>query len=181
MDIHENWLKNVRKVSSPNYDERPLAEKISLIVIHSISLPPNKFDNEYIDQLFCNKLDPNAHPYFKKIYQLKVSTHILIKRLGEITQYVAFDKRAWHAGVSEYQNRKRCSDFSIGIELEGCETTAYTDKQYQQLALVIKTLLIHYPNLSTEHIVGHSDIALGRKTDPGKIFDWNRLLLILKN
>lgn len=160
---------------SPNFDDRPDTGDISLLVIHCISLPPGEFGTPCIGQLFCNQLNPDEHPYFQQIYQLQVSAHLLIKRDGEIVQYVPFDKRAWHAGASSYQGRERCNDFSIGIELEGTETTPYTDVQYQQLAGVVSALVNHYPGLSFNRISGHSDIAPGRKTDPGDSFDWNKL------
>lgn len=180
MNIDQHWLTGVDRIISPNYDERPAHADISLLVIHCISLPPAEFGNNYIDQLFCNRLNPDDHDYFKTIHQLKVSAHVLIKRSGEIVQYVPFDKRAWHAGQSGYQGRERCNDFSIGIELEGTESIVYTDAQYQQLADVIKALLKTYPDLSTERITGHCDIAPGRKTDPGASFDWQRLAGLLK-
>lgn len=176
MNIDSHWLKQAKIIPSPNFDERPIETDISLIVVHCISLPPNQFGGQYIDQLFCNQLNPDDHPYFGKVHQIKVSAHLLIKRGGQITQYVAFNKRAWHAGISEYKGRKRCNDYSIGIELEGIETQEYTDEQYQQLAIVCKTLLTFYPKLSTKDIVGHSNIAPGRKTDPGKSFNWEKLL-----
>ena len=141
-------------------------------------MPPNQFGGDYITDLFCNRLNPNEHEYFAGIYQLQVSAHLLIKRTGEIIQYVPFNKRAWHAGVSNYQGRERCNDFSIGIELEGTETIPYTDTQYKVLNEVLQTLLATYPRLSKQHITGHSDIAPSRKTDPGASFDWNRLNLI---
>lgn len=175
MTIEQNWLTEASRIPSPNFDERPDSSDLSLVVIHCISLPPEQFGNDYIDQLFCNQLDPKAHPYFEGIYQLRVSAHLLIKRNGACTQYVPFDKRAWHAGLSSYQGRERCNDFSIGIELEGIEHRPYTDAQYQQLAHVIQCLLYTYPSLSKSHITGHSDIAPMRKTDPGASFDWQKL------
>jgi len=177
MKIENHWLNEVTKVPSPNFDERPLDTDISLIVVHCISLPPEQFGGAYIDQLFCNQLNPEEHPYFKQIYQTKVSAHLLIKRNGDLTQYVAFNQRAWHAGVSEFQGREKCNDYSIGIELEGVETQEYTDEQYKQLNRIIKSLLNHYPSLSRQAIVGHSDIAPGRKTDPGNSFDWDKIKL----
>jgi N-acetyl-anhydromuramoyl-L-alanine amidase len=179
MHIHQHWLNVAKPIRSPNYDDRPNSDDISLLVIHCISLPPGEFGNTCIDQLFCNQLNPDEHPYFKEIHQLTVSSHLVIKRTGEINQYVPFNKRAWHAGQSSYQGRERCNDFSIGIELEGTETVPYTDTQYLTLAAVVKTLLNTYPNLSNEHITGHSDIAPGRKTDPGKVFDWKKFYCIL--
>jgi len=175
MNISEHWLTDVTRIPAPNFDERPDPADISLLVIHCISLPPGEFGNDYITQLFCNQLDPAGHSYFQEIYQLQVSAHLLIKRTGEIVQYVAFDKRAWHAGQSNYQGREKCNEFSIGIELEGTEQVAYTDAQYAQLAGVIDELLKNYPKLSAQRIAGHSDVAPGRKTDPGESFDWSRL------
>ena len=181
MRIENHWLSHCTRIPSPNCDERPVTEDISLIVVHCISLPPELFGGGYIDQLFCNQLNPDEHPYFKEIHQLQVSSHLLIKRTGEIVQYVPFNKRAWHAGISEYKGREKCNDFSIGIELEGSETQAYTDKQYQQLALVSKALLENYPLLSKENITGHRDIAPGRKTDPGESFNWQTLQSALED
>ena len=176
MIIQQHRLTNAKQIPSPNYDDRPNPVDISLLVIHCISLPPGEFDNPYIDQLFCNVLDPDAHPYFKEIYQLTVSAHLLIKRDGSCVQYVPFNKRAWHAGKSSYQGKERCNDFSIGIELEGTESIPYTEAQYIQLAEVIDSLLKAYPNLSKQQITGHSDIAPGRKNDPGASFDWQRII-----
>ena len=176
MIIEQHRLTNAKQIPSPNYDDRPNPVDISLLVIHCISLPPGEFDNPYINQLFCNVLDPDAHPYFKEIYQLTVSAHLLIKRDGSCVQFVPFNKRAWHAGKSNYQGKERCNDFSIGIELEGTESIPYTEAQYIQLAEVIDSLLKAYPNLSKQQITGHSDIAPGRKNDPGASFDWQRII-----
>ncbi len=178
LTIQGGWLELVRKVPSPNQDLRPTGE-ISLLVIHSISLPPGEFGDRYIDQLFTNQLDPKAHPFFAEIAGLKVSAHLLIDRRGDLTQYVPFHRRAWHAGISCFQGRERCNDFSIGIELEGTETLPFADAQYATLAEVISLLLTTYPELSSERIVGHCDIAPGRKTDPGQSFDWQRLYRLL--
>ncbi|MDD5269308.1 MAG: 1,6-anhydro-N-acetylmuramyl-L-alanine amidase AmpD [Methylococcales bacterium] len=175
MNINQHWLTGIARIPSPNYNERPDPADISLLVIHCISLPPGEFNNAYIDQLFCNLLNPDDHPYFIEIYQLTVSAHLLIKRDGSCVQYVPFDKRAWHAGKSSYRGRECCNDFSIGIELEGTDSIAYTEEQYAQLAAIIDLLLKNYPKLSKQHIVGHCDIAPGRKTDPGASFDWQRL------
>ena len=180
MIIDQHWLTDITRTPSPNCDERPDPADISLLVIHCISLPPGEFDTLCIDQLFCNQLNPDDHPYFKEIYQFTVSAHLLIKRDGVCVQYVPFDKRAWHAGKSSYEGRERCNDFSIGIELEGTESVAYTEAQYVQLAAIIETLLKTYPKLSKQHITGHSDIAPGRKTDPGASFDWQKLFSLLK-
>jgi AmpD protein len=179
MNIIQHWLTNIKHTPSPNFDDRPDPNDMTLLVIHCISLPPGEFGNSYIDQLFCNQLCPDDHPYFQDIHQLKVSAHVLIKRDGEAIQYVPFDQRAWHAGQSVYEGRHRCNDFSIGIELEGTEHTPYTDQQYCCLAEVADALLKQYPTLSKAHIVGHNDIAPGRKTDPGTSFDWPRLFNLL--
>lgn len=180
MHIIQHWLADITHTPSPNFDVRPDPNDISLLVIHCISLPPGEFGNHFIDQLFCNQLKGDDHPYFMGIYQLKVSAHLLIKRDGDCVQYVPFNQRAWHAGQSSYEGRERCNDFSIGIELEGTEHTAYTDKQYRRLAEVIDTLLHEYPTLSKQHITGHSDIAPGRKTDPGASFNWPKLFNLLR-
>ncbi len=175
MNIDQHWLTDATHIASPNFDDRANISDISLLVIHCISLPAGEFGSDTINQLFCNTLNPDEHPYFKEIYQLKVSAHLLIRRTGEIIQYVPFDKRAWHAGVSCYQGREKCNDFSIGIELEGTEFVPYTDVQYEQLNVVIAMLLKNYPTLSRQRITGHSDIAPERKTDPGVSFDWSRV------
>ncbi len=179
MEIIDHWIKGVPHVKSPNCDERPEKTEISLIVIHCISLPPNHFGGEFINKLFTNELNPSTHPYFREIFKLKVSSHILVRRNGEIIQFVPFNKRAWHAGHSDYRGRVRCNDFSIGIELEGTEQMAYTNDQYTQLGLVVKTLIKYYPNLSVKNITGHSQIAPGRKLDPGVFFNWKRLKIII--
>lgn len=167
-------LLGVRYLESPNCDDRPADDDISLLVIHAISLPPDRFGGPWIDQLFTNRLEVTAHPYFQTIKDLRVSAHLLIRRGGGVVQYVPFGRRAWHAGVSSYDGRSRCNDFSIGIELEGCDTRPFTERQYRSLASVSRALLTAYPRISTQRIVGHSDIAPGRKTDPGPHFDWAR-------
>ncbi len=167
-------LLGVRYLESPNCDDRPADDDISLLVIHAISLPPDRFGGPWIDQLFTNRLEVTAHPYFQTIKDLRVSVHLLIRRGGGVVQYVPFGRRAWHAGVSSYDGRSRCNDFSIGIELEGCDTRPFTERQYRSLASVSRALLTAYPRISTQRIVGHSDIAPGRKTDPGPYFDWAR-------
>ncbi|MCW9029287.1 MAG: 1,6-anhydro-N-acetylmuramyl-L-alanine amidase AmpD [Kangiella sp.] len=161
-------------MASPNCDERPDNEAPTLIVIHGISLPPGEYGGPWIDALFTNSLDPHAHPYFAEIHQLRVSSHLLIRRDGELVQYVPFNQRAWHAGLSSYEGRERCNDFSIGIELEGTDDEPYEPAQYQVLAECVAALLTAYPQLSAGRIAGHSDIAPGRKTDPGPHFDWPR-------
>ena len=160
---------------------RPIpASEIDLLVIHSISLPPGSFGGAYIEQFFSNQLDPNAHPYFQEISHLRVSAHLLIYRSGERVQFVSFDQRAWHAGESQYRGRSSCNDFSLGIELEGTDKTSYTDTQYVKLAEVTQSLFRSYPRLLPERIVGHADIAAGRKTDPGPSFDWTRYRSLLQ-
>lgn len=176
LNIDDGWLTGARRVPSPNCDDRPDAADISLLVIHGISLPPAEFGGPWIDHLFTNRLDPNAHDYFAGIVHLRVSAHLLIRRDGELVQYVPFHRRAFHAGVSSFAGRERCNDFSIGIELEGTDELPYTDPQYDQLNKVIAALLATYPNLSGARIAGHCDIAPGRKTDPGPSFDWSRVV-----
>lgn len=168
-------------IVSPNFDERPEGRAISLIVVHNISLPPGEFGGPYISQLFTNQLNKDDHPYFEKISQLRVSSHILIRRDGEIVQYVSFNSRAWHAGVSEYQGEQRCNDFSIGIELEGTDDLPFELVQYEILAQLIKELQRNYPSIAKNAITGHSDIAPGRKTDPGPAFDWDHLNHLINN
>jgi AmpD protein len=162
-------------VESPNCDERPAGAEPELIVIHGISLPPGQYGGPWIDALFTNTLDPDAHPYFAGIHQLRVSAHLLIRRDGEVVQYVPFHRRAWHAGASHYAGRERCNDFSVGIELEGSDDEPYEPVQYVRLADIITALERAYPHLSRERLVGHSDIAPGRKSDPGPAFLWQIL------
>lgn len=171
-------LAEARYCASPNCNARPLGEAPSLIVVHGISLPPGEFGGPYIEALFTNCLDPAGHPYFATIAGLHVSAHVLLRRDGELVQFVPFDQRAWHAGASSYQGRSNCNDFSIGIELEGTDDIPYTDAQYQRLAALIAALHEAYP-ATRGHVAGHSDIAPGRKTDPGPAFDWPRLRALL--
>lgn len=168
------WLPDARRVDSPNFSDRPLGEPVSLLVIHNISLPPREYGGPWIDSLFTNSLPPDAHPYFEKIAHLRVSAHLLIRRDGELVQYVPLNKKAWHAGVSCYGGREACNDFSIGIELEGSDDDPFTEQQYQQLVDLTRRLQSLFPAIGNEQIVGHSDIAPGRKTDPGPCFDWQR-------
>ena len=175
----DGWCSDVRRVPSPNCDMRAEMCDISLLVIHNISLPPGEFGGPYIEQLFSNCLSPEAHPYFADIAGLEVSAHLLIDRSGECTQFVSFDERAWHAGASCFEGREHCNDFAIGIELEGTDTSGYTDEQYTVLARVTRVLKIRYPAITRERIVGHSDIAPGRKTDPGSGFDWDKFLALV--
>ncbi len=173
-------LNNIEFITSPNCDARPDNVEMSLLVIHSISLPPNQFDGPYISQLFCNQLNPSDHPFFEEIKDLKVSAHLLIRRDGEMIQYVPFHKRAWHAGISEYNGQTNCNDFSIGIEMEGTDHEPYEAIQYQQLAKVTQQLMCVYPTLTQKNITGHCDIAPGRKTDPGIFFDWGKYRRLLE-
>lgn len=167
-------LDECKQCSSPNKDARPENTAIDLIVVHSISLPPGVYGSEAIEHFFQNQLNKNQHPYFEEIHALKVSSHVLIKRTGQIVQFVPFHERAWHAGQSNYQGRERCNDFSIGIELEGTDSDDFEDTQYLQLALLVSALQQTYPAL-TGNITGHSNISPGRKKDPGTGFNWDKL------
>ena len=168
----DGWFGAALRIDSPNFDDRPPGEVISLIVVHAISLPPAQFGSDDISRLFTNTLDPNAHPYFSAISSVRVSAHFLIRRDGELLQFVSCRQRAWHAGVSCWNGRQRCNDFSIGIELEGCDELPFEDAQYLRLVALIESLRTHYPVAA---VVGHADIAPGRKTDPGPCFDWRRI------
>ncbi len=180
IDTASGLLAGARQVVSPNFDERPDGISPDLLIVHGISLPPGEYGGTWIDQLFTNTLSWDAHPYFKQIEGITVSSHLLIRRDGEVVQYVPFNQRAWHAGASNYCGRERCNDFSIGIELEGSDDAAYEAEQYRELAKVLLTLCSAYPSLSLERLVGHSDVAPGRKTDPGDSFDWPRLRAMLR-
>ncbi len=174
IDAATGLLQGVRYLRSPNQDPRPDGTGLELIVVHGISLPPGGFGGPWIDRLFTNSLPPDGHPYFAEVSGLKVSSHVLIRRDGAITQYVPFTARAWHAGQSVFEGRSACNDFSVGIELEGTDTTPYADVQYPVLATVVSALCRAYPGLSPARIAGHSDISPGRKSDPGPAFDWVR-------
>ncbi|ABM61971.1 1,6-anhydro-N-acetylmuramyl-L-alanine amidase AmpD [Halorhodospira halophila] len=176
LDPQTGFLHPVRHCPSPNHGPRPPGCAVDLLVIHAISLPPGEFGGGWIDCLFTNRLDPQAHPAFAPIADLRVSAHLLIDRGGAVTQYVPFHRRAWHAGRSAFGGRTECNDFSVGIELEGDEQTPYPEPQYTSLIQVVRTLRRHYPKITPSRIVGHSDIAPDRKTDPGPAFDWPRLL-----
>ncbi|SHG62921.1 AmpD protein [Hydrocarboniphaga daqingensis] len=165
-------LTGARWHASPNHDERPDGCTIDLLVIHAISLPPEQFGGPWIDALFTNTLDAGAHPYFAGIATLTVSAHCCIRRDGSVTQYVPFDRRAWHAGASQWRGRNRANDFSVGIELEGSDTQPFEPAQYETLAALTHALWARYPTLAPDAIAGHSEIAPGRKTDPGPHFDW---------
>ncbi|HSH48366.1 MAG TPA: 1,6-anhydro-N-acetylmuramyl-L-alanine amidase AmpD [Halomonas sp.] len=175
MSIKQGWLEGARRVPSPNCNERPNGE-ISLLVVHSISLPPGEFGGDAIERLFTNRLTPDAHPFFAEIHRLRVSAHVLIRRDGERVQFVPFDRRAWHAGRSRWQDRGRwrqaLNDFSIGIELEGDEVSPYTQSQYLALCRATRALIAHYPEMDAARIVGHAHVAPLRKSDPGPAFDW---------
>ncbi len=167
-------VAQARWCPSPNCNERPAGCVPDLLVLHNISLPPGEFGNGCIEAFFCNALDTTSHPWFAHIDNVHVSAHFLVDRRGTVTQFVSCDQRAWHAGVSAYKGREACNDFSIGIELEGTDDTPYSDAQYATLCELVTALLRAYPTLSPENIAGHSDIAPGRKTDPGPAFDWQR-------
>lgn len=179
VDVRSGLLQPARQLLSPNQDERPPGARPELIVVHGISLPEGHFGGPWIDALFANSLDAGDHPSFRKIAGLQVSSHVLIRRDGSVTQYVPFHQRAWHAGESSWCGRSRCNDFSIGIELEGADTIAYEAVQYRQLAALVRALCAAYPGLSAGNVLGHADIAPGRKTDPGPAFDWQRLRSLL--
>jgi AmpD protein len=179
IDPATHLLENAIYLPSPNMDDRPAGTAIDLIVVHCISLPPGEFGGDWIERFFGNELPADAHPYFAEIQPLKVSAHALIKRDGTVVQFVPFHKRAWHAGVSCYRGRECCNDYSIGIELEGTDDSEFETAQYKSLAELIRALRDHYPLIGADNITGHSDIAPGRKTDPGAGFDWERLKTLL--
>jgi AmpD protein len=169
------WLRSVEVLRSPNFDARPDNTHIKLVVVHGISLPPGEYGGRHIHQFFCNNLDARQHPYFESICNMTVSAHCLVERDGNIVQFVSFLDRAWHAGESQWRGETACNNFSIGIELEGCDDEAYAEAQYASLARVIRALRSHYPQIAADAIAAHSDIAPRRKTDPGPAFDWSRL------
>lgn len=173
----DGWLSGARIVPSPNQDERPADEPIRLLVIHAISLPPGVFGGDGVERLFTNSLDPESHPYFRDIHAMKVSAHFFVRRDGRVVQFVSTARRAWHAGLSNWRGRERCNDFSLGIELEGCDELPFASIQYIRLARLIRVLRRDF---AIEDIVGHADIAPGRKTDPGPRFDWHRLRYLLR-
>lgn len=180
IDAWSGLLQAARQVPSPNCDERPPGVEADLIVVHGISLPPGEYGGPWIDHLFGNTLPRDGHPYFEQVAGLRVSAHLLVRRSGEIVQYVPFGRRAWHAGVSSWQGRERCNDYSIGIEVEGDDVSPYASAQYAMLARVIALLCRTYPRLSPDRLVGHSDVAPGRKTDPGPSFDWPHLRTLVR-
>jgi len=174
VNIENGLISNASQYESPNCDDRPTNARIRLIVIHGISLPPAEFSGGYIEKFFTNTLDIQQHAYFNEIKDLKVSSHLLIERDGQVKQFVPLHKRAWHAGISKFENQECCNDFSIGIELEGTDDLPYTDKQYSILQQLCDSLMQTYPDIKKTNIVGHCDISPGRKTDPGPSFDWQR-------
>lgn len=174
-----HWMQDVRRLESPNADVRPDEEDVSLVVLHGISLPPGRFGTGLAQALFLNELDVGSHPALADLIGVRVSSHLLISRQGEVTQFVPFNRRAWHAGASRYEGRDRCNDYAIGIELEGTDRTAYAEAQYRLLPPLLAALFRRYPALSAARVVGHAEVAPGRKTDPGPAFDWRRLLRAL--
>jgi AmpD protein len=174
VDIDSGLMRGVRQIASPNRDARPPGVAADLIVVHGISLPPGEFGGPWIDRLFTNTLPAEVHPYFAEVAALRVSSHLAVARDGAVTQYVKFTKRAWHAGQSNYRGREACNDFSVGVELDGTVMLPYEPAQYGALAEIVAALCAAYPRLSPDRLVGHSDIAPGRKTDPGPAFDWPR-------
>lgn len=172
--------ENVEYIPSPNCNDRPSPSTIDLLVIHNISLPKGIFEGEAITELFCNKLNTSACTEFATLANIKVSAHLLIRRDGKIIQYVPFNKRAWHAGISQFHGRNNCNDFSIGIEMEGTDNIAYEEIQYKKLATITLLLMNIYPHITPKHIVGHNEIAPTRKTDPGPAFSWKKYRTLLK-
>lgn len=168
------WHARARRIDSPNFDARPAGMAIELLVLHNISLPPGHFGGPGVEQLFTNRLDPAAHPFYKEIAGLKVSAHFFLRRDGGLVQFVSCDQRAWHAGLSRWRGRERCNDFSIGVEIEGTDDRPYTEKQYARLPSLVGDLRAAYPALCG--VAGHAEIAPGRKTDPGPAFDWPRFM-----
>lgn len=168
------WLPDTAHIPSPNFDDRPESSTVDLLVIHNISLPPGEFGGDQVADFFRNRLNPQEHPFFAEIAGVRVSAHLFIRRDGSVQQFVALDKRAWHAGDSVFCGRERCNDFSIGIELEGTDDVPFDERQYRRLTTLTAQIREHYPAISRERIVGHTDIAPHRKTDPGPFFDWQR-------
>ncbi|MAL98934.1 MAG: 1,6-anhydro-N-acetylmuramyl-L-alanine amidase AmpD [Alteromonadaceae bacterium] len=170
------WLTQARAVPSPNFNSRPAGTDISLLVIHNISLPPGEFAGEAVEQFFCNRLDCSAHPYYQQLIGMKVSSHLYIRRDGELVQFVSLLDRAWHAGRSSFEGVEECNDYGIGIELEGTDDSPYTAAQYACLASVTRQIMVLFPLITAGRIVGHSHVAPGRKTDPGPAFEWQNYL-----
>ena len=181
IDSATGLLRGVRQVLCTHWDARPAGVTPELIVVHGISLPPGDFGGPWIEQFFCGHLDAAAHPYFAQIAGVRVSAHVLVRRDGGLVQFVPFGDRAWHAGVSSWRGRSACNDFSVGIELEGTDEQPYESAQYVALAALVRALCATYPGLDRDHVVGHSEIAPGRKTDPGESFDWQQLRRLLRD
>ncbi len=179
IDPITHFVDGVERVESPNCDARPDNVAIDLLVVHGISLPPGQYGGGYVQQLFTNRLDHHEHEYFEQIEGLQVSAHCFISRKGQLIQFVSFNKRAWHAGVSNWQGVDNCNDFSIGIEMEGTDEESYEEQQYKQLARLVISLRKQYPAILEQSICAHSDIAPGRKTDPGPYFDWHKLTQLI--
>ena len=177
--MHDIWLPNLRRTLSPNFNERPEGQPINLLVIHNISLPPQVFTGDAVEAFFQNRLNPTDHPYFAQIATLRVSCHIFIRRDGTAQQFVALNKRAWHAGVSCFEQQANCNDYSIGIELEGTDDLPFEAAQYVALGQITQQIQTLFPLITPARIVGHSDIAPGRKTDPGLHFNWSKLYAAL--
>lgn len=180
VDVESGLLDAARWCPSPNRDARPPGEALELVVVHGISLPPGEFGGEAIERLFTNTLDPDGHPFFAEIAGLRVSAHVLVRRDGEVIQFVPFHERAWHAGASAWRGRERCNDFSVGVELEGTDEAPYEAVQYERLAAIVGALASAYPRIDRDCLAGHADIAPGRKTDPGPAFDWRHLATLLR-
>lgn len=177
MTLDKGWVQGVRHIPSPNFDARPEGIQVDLIVIHNISLPPGQFGGDGIIELFTNQLNPDEHPYYRDIYQMRVSSHFLIRRDGEVIQFISCNDRAWHAGISQWKGRERCNDFSIGIEIEGTDYQAFESQQYDAAAKLSQLLYRHYAIMN---VTGHSNIAPERKTDPGPFFDWDTYFKLLR-
>ncbi len=180
VDPKTGLMRGARQIASPNFDPRPAGVAADLIVVHGISLPPGEFGGPWIERLFTNTLPPEVHPYFAEVGEMRVSAHLVVSRDGSVTQYVSFKDRAWHAGKSAYRGREACNDFSVGVELEGTDDLPYEQAQYQSLAKAVASLCAAYPDLSPDRLAGHSDIAPGRKTDPGPAFDWPHAHRLIK-
>ncbi|MCD6045378.1 MAG: N-acetyl-anhydromuranmyl-L-alanine amidase AmpD [Gammaproteobacteria bacterium] len=181
IDLKTGWVPDIRTLASPNYNSRPAGTTVDLLVIHCISLPPGRYGEGYIEKLFTNQLPVEAHPYFRTIANNPVSAHFLIDREGVVTQFVSVYERAWHAGVSSFEGQGSCNDYSVGVELEGCVTDSFTFEQYKALEALSIALKGCFPAINCGRIVGHSDIAPGRKDDPGPFFDWQEFFSLLKD
>ena len=179
--FEDGWLSSATKIPSPNFNQRPEASEINLLVIHNISLPPFQFNGQFVEDFFLGKLNSVEHPYFNTIKELEVSSHFYIRRDGSVIQFVSTLDRAWHAGVSEFEGKSNCNDYSIGIELAGADNIPYTRNQYHSIASLTKRIQSEYPAITQNRIAGHSDIAPERKTDPGLSFDWQRYFELLRH